>query len=83
MGEGETSWTNDSEGKVYSAAAAEDGSVALTLAGYELDVTGGTSVAADEAAEPLGGHYVPAEDEVVDVSATVVLTVSIGQVPTE
>ena len=69
LGEGETSWTNDSEGKVYSAAAAEDGSVALTLAGYELDVTGGTSVAADKAAGPLGGHYVPAEDEVVDESA--------------
>ncbi len=68
LGEGETAWTNDSEGKVYSAAAAEDGSVALTLAGYELDVIGGTSEA-DETAEAVGGHYVPAADEVLDENA--------------
>ena len=68
LGEGETAWTNDSEGKVYSAAAAEDGSVALTLAGYELDVIGGTSEA-DETAEAVGRHYVPAADEVLDENA--------------
>ncbi len=57
-------WTNDDKDKVYTAAAAEDGSIQLTLAGYELDVTGGTSVAADETTGPIGGHYVPTSDEI-------------------
>ncbi len=65
-----TAWTNDSEeGKVYRGATAEDGSVALTLAGYELTVVGGTSKQADETADPVGGHYVPAADEIVDETA--------------
>ncbi len=63
-------WTNDSEGKVYSTLTAEDGSIALTLVGYELDVTGGTSEVADVTADTtVGGHYVPAADEIVDENA--------------
>ena len=71
--EAPAAWTNADENKVYSAGLAEDGTgmVVLALAGYELDVTGGTSEAGDETTGPIGGHYVmtPEEEAALDPAA--------------
>ncbi|MDD6661040.1 MAG: InlB B-repeat-containing protein [Lachnospiraceae bacterium] len=37
------SWTNTDDGKVYVAETAEDGSIQITQAGYELEVESGTA----------------------------------------
>ena len=37
------SWTNTDDGKVYVADTAEDGSIQITQAGYELEVESGTA----------------------------------------
>ena len=37
------SWTNTDDGKVYVADMAEDGSIQITQAGYELEVESGTA----------------------------------------